>query len=135
MTVYEYKVTPAPRQVKKVKGLRGAGEMFAHTLAEAINHAAREGWDYVRAETLPAEGPSGWFRRGTRSEETVLIFRRARGESLEPRLAAPRAEEAPSPRLGMVDRPVPAGPRREARFCEEEPTPLRPGPRLGPAEG
>ena len=37
MTVYEYKVTPAPRQVKKVKGLRGAGEMFAHTLAEAIN--------------------------------------------------------------------------------------------------
>ena len=49
------------------------------------------------AETLPAEGPSGWFRRGTRSEETVLIFRRARGESLEPRLAAPRAEEE-SPR-------------------------------------
>lgn len=134
MPVYEYKVMPAPRQAKKVKGVRGAAELFAHTLAEAINVAARDGWDYVRAETLPAEAPAGWFRRGARSEETVLIFRRERGESLEPRLSLPR-EEAAGPRLGAVDRPVPAAPRREPRLLEEEEAPVLRGPRLGPAEG
>ncbi|MBP7002101.1 DUF4177 domain-containing protein [Amaricoccus sp.] len=146
---YEYKVTPAPRRPKRMKGMKSA-EAFAATLAEAINVAAREGWEYVRAESLPAIEGGGWFRRPSETVETVLIFRRPR-ESAEPRLAAARVEAGldeapPGPRLGAVDRPVPASAaplRREPRVAEPavQPatgpavaTPLRPPPRLGPAD-
>jgi hypothetical protein len=147
MSGYEYKVTPAPRRPKRMKGMKSA-EAFAATLAEAINAAAREGWEYVRAESLPAIEGGGWFRRGHETIETVLIFRRER-ESAEPRLAAARVEAglddpAAGPRLGTVARPVPAQAtplRREPRLAEpHEPAvapatgpALRP-PRLGPAD-
>ena len=39
-----------------------AEELFALTLTDAINEVARQGWEYVRAEHLPAEAPRGWFR-------------------------------------------------------------------------
>jgi hypothetical protein len=156
MTFYDYKVAPAPRQVKRTRG-GSTAEAFSATLAEAINAAAREGWEYIRAETLPAEEPRGWFRRSAEVIETVLIFRRPR-ESLGPRLAAARVEpEADGPRLGAVERPVervadrhaerpteratrpamPAPLRREPRLGEavEGATQVRPGgPRLGPAD-
>lgn len=153
MSGYEYKVTPAPRRPKKMKGLRSA-EAFAATLAEAINLAAREGWEYVRAESLPALEGGGWFRRASETVETVLIFRRAR-ESAEPRLAAARVEAgldetAAGARLGTAARPVPAPAsplRREPRLGDAADAPaaqpattpavspaLRPAPRLGPAD-
>lgn len=87
MTSYEYKVIPAPRQARKVKGVKSADELFAMTLAEAINEVARQDWEFVRTETLTAEAPGGWFRRGTASDHTVMVFRRVR-EALGPRLAA-----------------------------------------------
>lgn len=87
MTSYEYKVIPAPRQARKVKGVKSADELFAMTLAEAINEVARQDWEFVRTETLTAEAPGGWFRRGTAADHTVMVFRRAR-EALGPRLAA-----------------------------------------------
>ena len=120
MTFYDYKVAPAPRQVKRVKGVKTTAEAFAHTLSDAINATAREGWEYVRAETLPAQEQGGWFRRGAEVVETVLIFRRPR-ESLSPRLASATAPEpdAAGPRLGSVERPVerhaPATPAANAR--------------------
>ena len=64
MTHYDYKVVPAPKRAKRVRGVRGAEELFALTLTEAINEVARQGWEYVRAEHLPAESPGGWFRGG-----------------------------------------------------------------------
>jgi hypothetical protein len=153
MTFYDYKVAPAPRQVKRVKGTKSGSEAFAHTLADAINAAAREGWEYVRAESLPAQEQGGWFRRGAEVVETVLIFRRPR-ESLGPRLAAARPEpEADGPRLGAVERPVerPRAPQpvppdrpgfaprlrgdlRPGEPADAAPKPLRPPPRLGPAD-
>jgi hypothetical protein len=142
VTYYEYKVAPAPKRLKRVKGVSATADLFAATLAEAINAAAREGWEYVRAESLPAEEAGGWFRRGAEVIETVLIFRRPR-ETLGPRLASARPElaaEADGPRLGAVERPVPAAMRREPRLAdavpaaEAVPTPLRPAPRLGPAD-
>ena len=54
MTHYDYKVVPAPKRAKRVKGLHAPEELFAATLAEAINEVARQGWEYVRAETLHA---------------------------------------------------------------------------------
>lgn len=160
MTFYDYRVTPAPKEVKRTRG-GSTAEAFSATLAEAINAAAREGWEYIRAETLPAEEPRGWFRPGAEVIETMLIFRRPR-ESLGPRLAAARLEpEADGPRLGAVERPVervadrqgeraveraaeraarpamPAPQRREPRLGDavEGAKPMRPGgPRLGPAD-
>jgi hypothetical protein len=153
MTHYDYKVVPAPKRAKKVKGVKLPEELFALTLTEAINEVARQGWEYVRAEHLPAEAPRGWFRGSAPSEQTVLVFRRAR-ESLGPRLAAvrpePEAYDTPAPapaaptpaaERAVVDRMQAGLRRREPALRSEpedaaeglQPTPLRPNPRLGPA--
>ena len=97
MTHYDYKVVPAPKRAKRVKGVHGSEELFALTLTEAINEVARQGWEYVRAEHLPAEAPRGWFRGRSRASRRVLVFRRPR-EQLGPRLAAVRPEPAPPTR-------------------------------------
>lgn len=142
MTYYDYKVVPAPRRARKVKGVSGASDLFALTLTEAINEVARQGWEYCGSETLTSEAPGGWFRRGSVEERSLLVFRRPR-EHLSPRLAAAPAEaataiEAPAP--DPVRRPAQIQPgvlRREPRIGEEPPhsvTPLRPVPQLGPAD-
>ena len=98
MTFYDYKVVPAPKQLKRIKGVSATAELFAATLAEAINEAAREGWEYVRAESLPAtEASAAGSAAASEVIETVLVFRRPR-ESLGPRLASARAEPAPDGR-------------------------------------
>ncbi len=143
MTFYDYRVTPAPKKLKRVKGMSSTPELLAALVAEAINAAAREGWEYVRAESLPVAEPGGWFRRGSEGIETVLVFRRPR-ETAGPRLAAARAEvgDAPDdlPQLGAVDRVAHEPPRRREPYVgpgrDESLTasPLRSGPRLGPAD-
>jgi hypothetical protein len=140
MTSYDYKVTPAPKRMKRVKGVKTTAELFSLTLAEAINAAARDGWEYVRAESLPAVEEGGWFRRPVEVIETVLIFRRPR-EVLGPRLAAAKGDPAPAQGLGPVrigapDARSPSGLRR-ARAPERAsperaaPAALRREPRLG----
>lgn len=141
MTVYDYRVIPAPKRMRRVKGIKTTAELFSMTLGETINAAARDGWEYVRAESLPATEEGGWFRRPVEVVETVLIFRRPR-ETLGPRVAAarvdaPSAPEAEAVRLGPPERPLSerAALRREPRLSEPEaPPPLRPTPRLGPAD-
>lgn len=143
MTFYDYKVTPAPKQLKRIKGMSSTADLFSATLAEAINAAARDGWEYVRAESLPVTETKGWFRRGAEVIETVLVYRRPR-ESLGPRLASTRADAASAvgievePRVAAVERPVaqPSGMRREPRIGDvaEPATPPRSAPRLGPAD-
>lgn len=166
MTYFDYKVVPAPRRMKKIRGVKEPEELFAMTLTEAINEHARQGWEYVRAESLTAETPGGWLRRGREETQTLLVFRRAR-ETLGPRLAAegeapapaaaapvlPRFDPAPEPRSdtppaptnpkAVSDRPSAdrvQGPGRREPGIEvpaedsSEPTPLHPGPRLGPAD-
>lgn len=153
MAHYDYRVVPAPKRAKKVRGVRGPEELFALTLTDAINEVARQGWEYVRAEHLPAEKPRGWFRGATAAEQTVLVFRRAR-EILGPRLAAVRPETAddgapmpppfnpvPPQERAVIDRMQQSmrfrePPLRLEPLLNEEPplpTPLRPAPRLGPA--
>jgi hypothetical protein len=163
MTYYDYTVVPAPRRVKKIKGIGGGSELFAHALTEAINAMARQGWQYLRSETMAAEETRGLFRRTVAAQHTVLVFcrprestdyRRIAGESdaakaggrgrgadtnSGPQVTA-RDERAVLERLqGGVLRPEPkavtARPGLQAvRTDPEEPTPLRPTPRLGPAE-
>lgn len=152
MSYYDYKAVPAPRRMKKVKGVKTAEDLFALTLTEAINEHARQGWEYVRTESLTVEAPAGWFRRGSVDTQTVLVFRQERG-TLGPRLAAAGQEGAAAEWTAETRRepalaPPRAQPAAAAAPAEELPfaevaagvdehatlTPLRPGPRLGPAE-
>jgi hypothetical protein len=143
MSYYDYKVVAAPKYARRVKGVRGPAELFAMTLAETINEVARQGWEYLRAETMAAESPRGWFRRAVATEHTVLIFRRPR-ENLSPRLTgAPvdegNVEDAPEPLVPERTRPEPlrrVGGRSEPAVGDstEVPATLRAAPRIGADE-
>lgn len=99
MTRYEYKVMAAPARAPKVRGADTVEARFAVTLAGVLNGAGAEGWEYLRAETLPVEERAGLT--GTRTSfRTVLIFRRpveppARDSAPEPRLIEDRSGASP----------------------------------------
>ncbi|MEM9902812.1 MAG: DUF4177 domain-containing protein [Pseudomonadota bacterium] len=93
MTRFEYKVVPAPSAGVKAKGLKSTQARFAHALEGLMNELGAEGWDYVRADTLPCEERSGLTGRVT-TYQNMLVFRRA---------AAPDAEEAPV--AGLLEAP------------------------------
>ncbi|MEQ9693701.1 DUF4177 domain-containing protein [Shimia sp. SDUM112013] len=87
-TRYDYKVIPAPSKGKKARGVKGPEGRFAHALEVAMNDMAAEGWEYLRAETLPNEERVGLTGSQT-SFRTVLVFRRPNLEDIsafEPRL-------------------------------------------------
>lgn len=131
----EYKVVPAPRQGEKAKGVKTTADRFALALSNLMNQMAAEGWEYLRADTLPCEEVTGLTRRVSSSFQSVLVFHREKSAEA-PRLmarladpgvaptlsaptsATPEAEPAAAPRLGPADAPPPeAG-----------------APRLGPAD-
>ena len=76
MKNFEYKVVTAPHQGRKAKGVKTTADRFALALSDVLNEMAADGWDYVRAETLPCDE-----RRGLTGTQTtfqnMLIFRRA----------------------------------------------------------
>ncbi|MBN2741861.1 MAG: DUF4177 domain-containing protein [Rhodobacteraceae bacterium] len=81
MQHFEYKVIPAPSRGEKERGLKAGVDRFAHTLSGMINDMAAQGWEYLRAETLPAEERTGLTGKTT-VYHNLLVFRRAL--SLEP---------------------------------------------------
>jgi hypothetical protein len=92
MDRYEYRVIAAPARGAKVKGLKTPEERFASTLASVLNAQAREGWEFVRTETLPSEERQGLT--GTRTVfHNMLVFRRPVGIEL-------REPETP---LGLIE--------------------------------
>lgn len=143
MTQYDYKVVPAPRKLKRIRGVNSAGELCAATMAETLNAVARDGWEYLRADQVSAAQEGGWFRRGTEVVETVLIFRR-RHDADSPRIHVAGEEQAVAagalaepPLRPIGERMQSAAHRREPVLGAEmdaDPMPLRPSPRLGPAE-
>jgi hypothetical protein len=105
MPRYEYRVVPAPRTPAKVRGVKGDDARFALRIEVAINTSAADGWEFIRAETLPCEH-RGWFRRHT-DEQTLLVFRRGRGEVVDDVPAMPAQVRVPAePRLA-ADRGAP----------------------------
>lgn len=113
---FEYKVVPAPRRGVKARGVKTSEDRFALALAQALNDEAAEGWEFVRAETLPLDERSGLTGTKT-SMQNLLVFRRAL--TSDHALPVPDAEvEAAAPRLGAA-------------------TGITPGaaPALGPARG
>ncbi len=102
MMHFEYKVIPAPAKGAKAKGIRGPEARFAHTLQETLNQLASEGWEYLRAETLPSEERHG-LTSVTTTFRNVLVFRRTVQDE---QAAVPSAsqdtdrEDAPGPQTG-----------------------------------
>lgn len=76
MQVYEYKVIPAPRRGEKAKSARSVAERFGVALANAMNALAADGWEYLRADTLPCEERVGLTGSATHFQH-MLVFRRA----------------------------------------------------------
>jgi hypothetical protein len=77
MSIFEYKVIPAPFSGKRAKGVKGADGRFANALSESINELASAGWEYVRAESLPSVERKGLMRKRHEAYQNVLVFRRA----------------------------------------------------------
>lgn len=87
---YEYKVVPAPRRGEKVKGAKTVEDRFAVALARVMNEQGAEGWEYLRADTLPCEERVGLTGKATHFHH-MLVFRRA----LAPGAAAQTAATTP----------------------------------------
>lgn len=98
MTRYEYKLVPAPTRGVKAKGVRTAEARFAHAIETAINALAAEGWEYLRADTLPHEERHGLTGTAT-TFRSLLVFRRALAamQAAEDRAAAPAEPAFPLP--------------------------------------
>ena len=137
MSFYDYKIVPAPKRAKKVKGVSGAADLFALTLNDAVNDLARQGWEYYCSEQLSIQTPGGWLSRSRTEEHTVLVFRKPR-EHLSPRIAAETGQEAPipvAPRSAEPQRREPSlggVPAAELARTRAGADPFRPS--LGPAE-
>lgn len=117
MTHFEYKAVPAPITGTKAKGVKTTEDRFALSMTDALNDMAEEGWEYVRAETLPCEERKGLTGRET-TYQNLLIFRRAlAGEEDVPAMPAtvpdeelPEARlEAEPPRPRLTSRPPESG--------------------------
>ncbi len=77
MAQYEYKVVPAPRKGQKARGYKTPESRFSLALQEVMNQHGAEGWDYLRAETLPSDERAGLTGSQTVYRD-VLVFRRPR---------------------------------------------------------
>ena len=124
MQAYEYKVIPAPRRGEKSKGARSVPERFAVALTQAMNDLARDGWEYLRADTLPCDERVGLTGTATHFQN-MLVFRRA--------LSQAQAEPARAPfALAALPMPVP-DPDHDATMVVT--LPLRPAEGAAPAPG
>ncbi|WP_128254217.1 DUF4177 domain-containing protein [Falsirhodobacter deserti] len=113
MTRFEYQVIPAPAKGEKARGVRSAAERFSLALAGVMNRMGRDGWEYVRAESLPAEDKSGWMRR-TVTVQHVLVFRRPVSDHA-PAIAEHAAANGPALTVANPPEgaPRPIGPARQ----------------------
>ena len=97
MQRYEYRVVPAPRRGDKARGVKTAEDRFALALTSLMNALGAEGWEYLRADTLPLDERAG-LTGGTRTSfQNLLVFRRALDEAAAPVPAAVAVPVAPAP--------------------------------------
>lgn len=109
---YEYKVIPAPMRGLKGRGIKTAEDRFANALQTMMNEQAANGWDYLRADTLPSEQREGFLSKTT-VYQNMLIFRRAKTSLGAPEQPSGPVVTAPRLRTGdehLADRQVLARP-------------------------
>ena len=73
---YEYRVVPAPRKGEKARGVRSGEARFALAMSRLFNHMGAQGWEFVRADTLPSEERVGLTGTEVRYH-ALLVFRRS----------------------------------------------------------
>lgn len=72
---FEYRAIPAPRKAKSARGLRGTDAKFANAFSLVMNEMGADGWEYLRADTLPCEERQGLTGK-TVKYHSMLVFRR-----------------------------------------------------------
>jgi hypothetical protein len=99
MPYYEYIVVAAPEKAPRVKGLKGTAR-FAYALQEVMNDLAQDGWEYLRAESLPDTERKGFMGGSETVTRNVLVFRREIDleEPAEPQPARLAVSQPPAPR-------------------------------------
>lgn len=136
MQRYEFKVIPAPRRGEKQRGVKATEDRFALALTKLMNEQAGEGWEYLRAESLPCDERVG-FTGSKTTYQNLLVFRReivAPVAAREPRQIFPEWEEEASE--APVLAASPALPAVEANLRIGAATaPQGASPSLGPAKG
>ena len=75
MQRFEYKVIPAPTKGEKTRTAKTTADRFGVALTNLMNVLGSEGWDYVRADTLPCEERVG-FTGSKSTFQNMLVFRR-----------------------------------------------------------
>lgn len=124
---YEYKVVPAPVRGLKAKGVKTAEDRFANALQTAINALAADGWEYLRADTLPCEQREGIMGKTT-VFQNMLVFRRekqaaAASVKAEPTLAIPSPKpEETRPADPVVSKPAPPIEDEPTQIADETPS-------------
>lgn len=145
MQHYEYTVIAAPDRGSRAKGGKTPTDRYAAALAQVLNQMAEEGWDYVRAETLPSDERSGIASRQT-LWHNVLVFRRDLTAAIlatqPPTVLVPEPVPEPAPVVPSASVPPPTpAPAKSEIFTQPplrkqepvtEPSPPA-SPRLGPA--
>ena len=97
MRRFEYKAVPAPNTGTKEKGVKAREDRFALSITNVLNDMATDGWEYVRAETLPCDERKGLTGTQT-SFQNVLIFRRLEAVANPLTLdESPRVRSVPQP--------------------------------------
>ena len=129
MSKFEYKAVPAPHTGTKAKGVKSTEGRFALSLTDALNEMAAEGWEYVRAETLPCDERKGLTGSQT-SYQNILIFKRFRQDAaplpLDARTTSRPLQEPLSD--GFDDMPPPT-----PRIVSQSPDDAHNAPPLGAA--
>ena len=108
---YEYKVVPSPRKGEKSRAARTTPDRFALALTTLMNKFGQDGWEYLRADTLPCDERAGLT--GTKTTfQSMLIFRRplAEGVTSQPVFTAAEEMTAFKPVLGAAEAPVGSAP-------------------------
>ena len=111
MLCFEYKVVPSPRKGEKAREAKTTPDRFALALATLMNKLGQDGWEYLRADTLPCDERVG-FTGSKTTFQSMLVFRRAltAGAEVPAGLTAVEPEPTFVPTLGAAVAPVGAAP-------------------------
>jgi hypothetical protein len=102
---YEYKVVPAPQRGTKAPGVKSNEDRFALSLETAMNELAADGWEYLRADTLPCEQREGLMSKTT-VYQNMLVFRRAKPSNAAPKMKAQRPAPSVTPPAAKVQKKI-----------------------------
>ncbi|THD82230.1 DUF4177 domain-containing protein [Aliigemmobacter aestuarii] len=107
MQRFEYRVVPAPRKGEKARGAKTTGDRFALALTHLMNEMGADGWEYLRADTLPCEERVGLTGKTT-SFQNMLVFRRAQAAAVQTAPVEGHAAAPVVPTVSPGDAPAPA---------------------------